>query len=124
MPIIISTNPSRNFAIIGEVAVTSPEEITTIIQKSRETQLSWSSLTVSQRIQYLTKSYGLMVARTPELANILCQEMGMPIRQARDEVTYGLIYFKRYLDNAESYLTPQTTKETATELHTVYYEPK
>ena len=48
----------------------------------------------------------------------------MPIRQARDEVTYGLSYFRWYLDNAESYLNPEIVKETDSEIHTVFYEAK
>lgn len=65
-----------------------------------------------------------MVTRTSDLANILSQEMGMPITQAIEEVKYGLGYFRWYLDNAEICLAPEVVKETDSELHTVYYEPK
>jgi succinate-semialdehyde dehydrogenase / glutarate-semialdehyde dehydrogenase len=50
--------------------------------------------------------------------------MGMPIRQARDEVAYGMIYMRWYIDHAVEYLSPEITRETSTELHTVYYEPR
>ena len=55
---------------------------------------------------------------------MISMEMGMPIRQARDEVVYGLTYFRWYLENAETYLSPEVTRETESELHTVFYEPK
>lgn len=51
-------------------------------------------------------------------------EMGMPIRQARDEVAYGLLYFRWYLDHAEEYLSDVVTRETESELHIVSYEAK
>ena len=50
--------------------------------------------------------------------------MGMPIRIARDDIQYGLTYFFWYLENAETYLSPEVTLETDTEIHTVFYEPK
>ena len=55
---------------------------------------------------------------------MISMEMGMPIRQARDEVVFGLTYFRWYLENAEKYLSSEVTRETETELHTVFYEPK
>lgn len=124
MPTIISTNPSCDFSVIGEVPVTSEEQVIKIVQKSREVQKAWADLPVWERVKYLSKTYDLMVTRTSDLANILSQEMGMPITQAIEEVKYGLGYFRWYLDNAEICLAPEVVKETDSELHTVYYEPK
>jgi acyl-CoA reductase-like NAD-dependent aldehyde dehydrogenase len=48
----------------------------------------------------------------------------MPISQAREEAEYGFMYFRGYLDICEEALSPKITKETPTELHSVYYEAK
>jgi acyl-CoA reductase-like NAD-dependent aldehyde dehydrogenase len=44
--------------------------------------------------------------------------------QAYDEMEYGYMYFKWYLENASKYLSPEITRETEKELHTVYFEAK
>jgi succinate-semialdehyde dehydrogenase / glutarate-semialdehyde dehydrogenase len=121
---IISTNPSREFAVIWEVPVTTEEEITKIVKKARQAQKNWSNLSVWERISYLSKSYDLIVTKTPLLANILSEEMGMPITQAQWEIVNGLAYFRWNLENAETFLAPEIVKETDTELHTNYYEAK
>jgi succinate-semialdehyde dehydrogenase / glutarate-semialdehyde dehydrogenase len=124
MNTIISTNPSRDFALIWEVPVTSEEEIIKIVKKAREAQKNWGNLSVWERISYLSKSYDLMFAKISLLVNILSEEMGMPITQAQWEVVNGLAYFRWNLDNAETCLRPEIVKETDTELHTNYYEAK
>ena len=35
-----------------------------------------------------------------------------------------MIYFRWYLDHALESLSPEITRETDTEIHTVYYEPR
>jgi len=64
------------------------------------------------------------VSEKENLANHISIEMGMPIAQSRDEVTYGMTYFRWYLDNAVECLAPEITRETDNELHTVFYEPR
>jgi succinate-semialdehyde dehydrogenase / glutarate-semialdehyde dehydrogenase len=124
MNTIISTNPSREFSVIGEVEVTSKDQIRRMLAKSRISQVSWAALSVWERVVFLTKSYEVMLTRLEELAQIMSEEMGMPINQSREEIQYGLIYFKWYLDNAEKILAPEVIKETDSEVHTVYYEAK
>lgn len=72
----------------------------------------------------LQKVYELFLTKKESLAQSISAEMGMPILQARDEVEYGYMYFAGYLEMCEDALKPHITKETESELHTVFYEPK
>ena len=51
------------------------------------------------------------------------REMGMPISEADPDFDSTLAYANWYFDNAEKYLSAETTLETETELHQVFYEP-
>lgn len=84
----------------------------------------WKNTSLKQRIMHLRKVYDRFVEKKEILAHNVAEEMGMPIRLARDEVQYGLNYFLWYLENALKYLSPEITFENETEIHTVYYEPK
>lgn len=79
---------------------------------------------MSERKDILEKVYELFLTKEEELAQSISTEMGMPILQAREEVAYGYMYFSGYLGMCEEALKPHITKETETELHTVFYEPK
>ena len=78
----------------------------------------------SDRVEKLEKVYSACENERENLAKYISLEMGMPIRQSRDEVTYGMTYFRWYLDHTIEYLRPEITRETETELHTVFYEPR
>jgi succinate-semialdehyde dehydrogenase / glutarate-semialdehyde dehydrogenase len=103
--LIPSKNPSRNYALIGSVEATDPLELPRIVERSHRAQKSWKTTSLDKRGE-------------------IALDMGMPIRQARDEVAYGMMYMRWYIDHAVEYLSPAITRETPTELHTLYYEPR
>ncbi|MBP9779997.1 aldehyde dehydrogenase [Candidatus Gracilibacteria bacterium] len=121
---IISTNPSDGYSVLGSVEATTEAEIITLVQRSREQQKHWSDTLLVERVGYLREVYDACTLHKEDIALSVAEEMGMPIRLARDEVQYGLGYFLWYLDNAEISLAPEVVFENETEVHTVYYEPK
>jgi succinate-semialdehyde dehydrogenase / glutarate-semialdehyde dehydrogenase len=121
---IASTNPSLNFELIGEVEIDTEESIKEKIRQARIAQEKWVNETLETRIVLLKSIYTIMIEKKENLAQSISLEMGMAIRDARDEVQYGLNYFLWYLENAQKYLNPEITFENETETHRVYYEPK
>jgi acyl-CoA reductase-like NAD-dependent aldehyde dehydrogenase len=124
MTLIVSKNPSRNHELIDSIEWTEKTELADIVQKARNAQKIWAKLSPSDRVKKLEKVYSACQTERENLAKYISLEMGMPIRQARDEVIYGMTYFRWYLDHAVEYLRPEVTRETDTELHTVFYEPR
>lgn len=104
--------------------MTQKEQLPEIVKQSREAQRSWGRVSVSERKNILQQVYELFLTKKEELAQSISAEMGMPIVQAREEVGYGYVYFAGYLEMCETALKPEITKETETELHTVFYEAK
>ena len=121
---IYSTNPSDNYATIWFVESHTETEVVDIVNNAKNAQKSWSQVTLAERVNMLREVYELFLSHKEKIAQSVAEEMGMPIRLARDEVQYGLNYFIWYLDNAEKYLTPEVTYENESEIHTVFYEPK
>lgn len=122
---LISLNPGKNYAVIGEIEVSTPEEITQKVAKARAAQSSWADLGVKGRAQYLEKLYKELVNKKQEIRSIISQEMGMPISVANMlDVEIGLQFMRGYLDNAEKWLAPEITLENDKEIHYIFYEPK
>jgi acyl-CoA reductase-like NAD-dependent aldehyde dehydrogenase len=124
MTSISSTNPSRANSLIGSIEITPIDHLEQIISEAKNAQKNWKNHSVRERSQILKLVYTACVNEREKLEKSIAQEMGMPIRQARDEVTLGLTYFLWYIDNAENIFDPEVTRETDTELHVVYYEPR
>lgn len=120
---IISIDPSTEKEL-WSVETTPIASLWEIVKKSRVAQVSWSKKTLWERKEILQWVYKIFLTKKEILAQSISAEMGMPISQAREEAEYGYMYFRGYLEMCEEALKPKITKETETELHTVYYEAK
>lgn len=121
---IVSTNPSKNYETLSEVEITGLQEIKDIVLQAKKSQKLWYEKWLDYRIDTLTKILTLFKEKKEQIAFSISQEMGMPLMQAYDEVEYGYMYFQGYLDTAKKHLSPEVTRDTEKERHTVYYEPK
>lgn len=121
---ITSTNPSDNYAVLGEVEAHSPVEIEAAVAKAHELQPAWAALTQPERDAAVNSFAALCEAHADEIATLISQEMGKPIRSSRDShMADGFTYFKEYIAMAEDTLRPEIVYETATERHTLTREP-
>lgn len=123
IPSLISTNPACGYQKLGEVACSTPEEITGIVALAQAAKASWALHGLSARLDILKNFYALLTAEKDTLAQLSSQEMGMPIMQSKSEVSFGLDYFRWNLDQAEHLLSPLVTFENAREVHKVFYRP-
>lgn len=121
---IISTNPSKNYQVIGEVEVSLETEIMRKVEAAKKAQLSWGEVSIKKRVEYLENIYKKFDEQRKELGELIANEMGMPISVIDSmEIGSGLEYFKWFLENSETCLSPETTHEDETSRHIVYYEP-
>ena len=122
---IISLSPSNNYAIIGEVLVSTRDEIMNAITQAHVAQPLWAALGCKDRIVFLNKVYQEFEKRKNEIALLACKEMGMPISvQKLIDIEVGLLYMRGYLDYAEQWLAPEITFENDKEIHYLFFEPR
>jgi acyl-CoA reductase-like NAD-dependent aldehyde dehydrogenase len=120
---LISTNPSRNYEVIGEVEASTEQDVQTAIAKARQAQPAWADLSVADRCQALASFVDVSKSRAEEIAQLIATETSRPIQSARGNVAGGTKYFEGYFEIAEKHLAPQVTSETGTEITRVYHEP-
>jgi succinate-semialdehyde dehydrogenase/glutarate-semialdehyde dehydrogenase len=122
MPKLKSINPS-NYRVLGEVDVSSPQDIENKIELTRNAQKKWGIIGVQERVRFLQKALEEFKSRKSEFTLLESREMGMPINEAITDFDATLDYANWYFDNAEKYLSPETTFEDDKEIHRVFYEP-
>lgn len=121
--IIISTNPGKNYEVLGQVEASSEKEVADKVKKARLALEGWKNLGVGERVKLLHRATEEIKKRKEEIAHVATKEMGMPIAQSRMDVDGALAHFNWYLENAEKYLSPEISYEDNKNIHRVFYEP-
>jgi succinate-semialdehyde dehydrogenase/glutarate-semialdehyde dehydrogenase len=120
---IISTNPGKNYEVLGEVTVSSEKDIVKKVNKARQAVKGWTNLGIEGRVKHLRGVFDAIKEGSDEIAHLITQEMGMPISSSLFEVGSALDYFNWYLENAAKYLAPEVSYEDDASMHKVFYEP-
>ncbi len=121
--IIKSYNPSNN-ELLGQVESTTLSEIEEIINNSKLAFENWGYSSLEERISYIKQLYDTIKSKKQEFAELLTNEMGMPISESLFDVDSGLEHIKWYIDNAKNIIGEKVTYEDEQEIDKVIFEPK
>lgn len=121
--IIKSYNPANN-TLLGEVKSTTLEEIETIVNNSKQAFEEWGYLSLEERILYISELYNTIKSEKQQFAELLTNEMGMPISESLFDIDSGLEHIKYYIDNAKNIIGGKITYEDNQEIDKIIFEPK
>ncbi len=120
---LISTNPAKNYEVVGEVEISADEEITEKVAAANKVKREWKEIGVKKRIEMLEPIYREFKERAAEIAELITKEMGKPIKESLNEVKSEIEDFNWYKENAENILADEITYEDDYSLHKIVYEP-
>ena len=120
---LISTNPASNYEIIGEVEISTDEEIAEKVADANKAKSVWKEMDVKQRIESLKPIYNEFKTRKDEIALLATKETGRLLAESKSIVSGHLDKIKWFLDNAESALSDEITHEDEKSIHKIVYEP-
>jgi succinate-semialdehyde dehydrogenase/glutarate-semialdehyde dehydrogenase len=121
MKTIASINPATGSSL-GKFPLHSTGEIKRKLQLSASAFSEWSNLDIAVRAGYLRDVAAVLIRDNKELSELITQEMGKPVRQARGEVSKCAGVLDYYADNAERLLAEQE-EQTACTRSTIFFEP-
>lgn len=120
---LVSTNPSRNYEVIGEIETSTDEEIHEAVKKANQAKTAWKELGVERRIELLQPILNKFKERADEIAELITKEMGKPITRSKEEVSWTFEEFEWFLNNVKSAIEDEITHEDSESLHKIVYEP-
>lgn len=111
---------------IGEVEVSSPNEVQAAVQRGREAFRVWGALDFKDRAKALILARDLLLDGREELVELICRENGKPRLEALVEITYVCDVIAFYAKNACRFLashrvTPHLLRNKKV---TVHYQPR
>ncbi|MDO8423654.1 MAG: NAD-dependent succinate-semialdehyde dehydrogenase [Parvibaculum sp.] len=100
--------------VIREVMPDTDAVVEAKLAKAAQAYIAWRTTSFSERAKVMCAVAANMRARVAELAPIMTEEMGKPIREARGEVEKAAWCAEHYAEHAETYLAPQVIGSDAT----------
>ena len=93
-------NPANGSAI-AEVAKCGTAETRRAIEAAEKAQVLWRQTTAKERAALLRNWFALMLDAQEDLAQILTEEQGKPLAEARGEIAYGANYIEWFAEEAK-----------------------
>jgi len=104
---LVNTNPATG-EVISKVKCTTPEELNTIIENAKVAQNEWRKTSLDERIKLLKECISDLAAISDSMVELIVQEMGKPIGEAREEVAYAVEDQDEYFDILSQQIQPKT----------------
>jgi succinate-semialdehyde dehydrogenase/glutarate-semialdehyde dehydrogenase len=119
---IISINPADN-SVVGEVPVSSQQEIIEKVQQAHAVKQQWKMLGATKRAEMLRPLLEIFKQRAEEIARVSSQEIGKPLTQSLADIETDIIYFNEFIENGPKYIENEITVQEPSAFHQIVYEP-
>ncbi|WP_425411113.1 NAD-dependent succinate-semialdehyde dehydrogenase [Hyphococcus sp.] len=106
------TNPATG-KVVREVEAASDETVERKLAAAQRAFLDWRNVSYTDRAAVVKAVADDMRQRVEDLAPLMTEEMGKPIREARAEVEKAAWCAEHYAEHAEQYLAPQSLPSDA-----------
>ena len=120
---LISTNPAKNYKVVGGVEISTDKEISEKVNRANQAKTIWKETGTKKRIELLGLILEDFKTKADEIANLATKETGRAIAESKSSVNGHLKKFQWFLDNAESALSDEITHEDDESIHKIVYEP-
>lgn len=120
---LVSTNPSDDFAVLGEVEVSSPTDVRHAVERARNAQPDWAACSLEERCSAIQSFVNVARSRSEEIKSLIATETGRPYSNLDVHLNGSFKYLESYCNQAPEHLAPKTTFANEREIHTVHREP-
>ncbi len=117
-----SINP-HDQSVVGMTNISTKKEVVKAVETARKTYPKWKHLSLDERVSFVKKYRALLDKNKNKLARLITLEMGKPIGQALDDVTWELPFLDYYIKNATNHLAGEDLLKNKNEHYKIAYEP-
>lgn len=118
---IQSINPATG-KVLQEYEELQPNETTQKIEQTHQAWLQWRQTTFAHRAQLMHQAAKVLRSQADELAKLMAEEMGKPLKEGKSEVEKCAWVCEYYADNAAEFLKDEPIKTDASESF-VHFQP-
>ncbi len=100
------------------------KEIDKLFVKAKKASWTWSKINIEDRIKVMDDLLNNLVKEKDNIANLITQEIGKPLKQSQLEMEKGFKYIEYYLKNIKEYIGDKKVYEDDIQSDIIRYEPK
>lgn len=116
---IVTVNPATGDALQAYDEMSS-DDAALAVQEAHDGWLKWRTTTFAERARVLRATAGLLRSRTDELAELMADEMGKPVRQGVSETEKCAWVCEYYAEHAEAQLAPDIVPTEASRSYAAF----
>ncbi|MBI3955631.1 aldehyde dehydrogenase family protein [Candidatus Gottesmanbacteria bacterium] len=120
---LVSTNPAKNYEVLGSVDVSTEKEIKARVAKACAATSGWKELGVTKRIALLRPLYDEFIKHKEMIALLVTREIGKPITEAKSDLDWDDGYFQDFLNHGATYLEDEIPYQKNGKSHRIVFEP-
>lgn len=117
-----SVNP-HDQSIVGEIEVSTVEDVDLTVKKAREVFNKWRHLPVQERIEYIRRYRDKVAEQKEEIAKLTTLEMGKPLRQSLEDIDFEVAFIDYYIQKGAGNLADEEVLQEKGEKYRVTFEP-
>lgn len=110
-------------SLIGELKVFSKDEVKQTVKKAKKAFKLWKNTAIEERVAYIKKFRALVAKNKNKIAKLITLEMGKPIQQSLDDITWELEFIDYYIKNGPKFLADDTVLKKGKEYFRITHEP-
>jgi succinate-semialdehyde dehydrogenase/glutarate-semialdehyde dehydrogenase len=119
---LISYSPASG-SVVGKTDISTRQDVDEAVKKAKQAFKNWRQSSFATRAGYVRKFRKLLLDNKEKIAMLTTLEMGKPIREACDDVTFELEFIGWYAQNAERVLGETVIREDDKAVYKTVYEP-
>lgn len=123
MALLFSTNPAKNYKLLGSVEITPPQKVKQLVTKAQSKAIFWKELGVKKRTDMIRPLYKELIKKKKDMAFLTTKEIGKPLTESLSDLDWDEEYLKDFLNNGEKYLGDEITHKEDGIIHKIVYEP-
>ncbi|MGS2721283.1 NAD-dependent succinate-semialdehyde dehydrogenase [Paraglaciecola aestuariivivens] len=97
---IAVTDPATNKLLV-EISDASPQQAEDAVLAASQALANWSAKSAQQRAELLRAWFNLIMQHQDDLAQILTQEQGKPLAEAKGEIAYGAAFIEWFAEEGK-----------------------
>lgn len=118
-----SLNPAKNYEVIGEVEVSTSRDIEIAVQKAHKAAFFWAETPIEKRAEFIRKLKELILKDKENIARLITEEVGKPIRESRDDIDFDQKYLEYFINAGPEILAEKIVFEDEKSRGKIVFEP-